>query len=92
MKPILIYSERVNFLELRNTKIDGMDTFEIINWNYDNAEYEIIGYWSLNECYEFRQVENRFLKVDSIILNKYMRKAQIMLDCYLGEMRRFEMM
>lgn len=88
--PILDYRERVNFLELRVIEIEGYKTFEIVNW-FDNKE-DIVGYWKLDDSYELVMCSNLFLRVDSGILNKYMYKAQKMLDCYLGEIRRMEIM
>lgn len=86
--PILEYSERINFLELRVASIDGYKTFEIVNWDYSNEKCDRIAYWELVDYYNFIMCDNKFLKTDSISLNKFMYKGQKMLDCYLGEWER----
>ena len=88
--PILDYNRRVNFLELRVIIKEKGRTFEIINWQYDNSSYEVIGYWELYNVYEYRNCGNKFLKVDNIVLSEYIKTGQKMLDCYLGEIRRLE--
>lgn len=88
--PILDYRERVYFLEIRNAIINNINTLEIIHWERDNFEYHTVGYWELNEVYEYRAITNRFLMTDSIVFAKFMYKGQRMLDCYLGEIRRLE--
>lgn len=71
------------------------DTMEIIFWDYldkYNTNFNKIGYWELDGCYQYRMCGNAFMKVDSIVLNKIIREGQKILDCYLGELERIEMM
>lgn len=92
-KPILYYYENNCFLEIRKTTIDNYETFEILLYDYfDKNIYQRIAYWELTDYYKFIMSGNSFLNVDNGILCKYMRIGQKILDCYLGEIRRMDIM
>lgn len=91
--PRIRYGERIYFLEIRKTNIDNYETLEIIRWDFKVVnKFDIIGYWELDNTYQFRMNGNEFLCVDSIAMDKFLRIGQKVLDGYLGEMRRMEVM